>query len=1024
MSKHNSWFLFALLILVANAFAATYYVDPNGNDGADGLSWENAFATIAKALDICGDGVEGDPCIVDVNSGLYVTGPLIVDSNYLTILFRDNVELRARSRFDPNDSNNPDDPNSFWYWTACLFKIHNKSKVTFEGNNTLFLMNKEEYSVPVYFNAKTCVDVNSNTITISNHGLSIGEPVQYMYSGSAIGGLVLYQKYYTIVVNSDLIKMASNYTNAVAGIAINLTSEPSTDQTHRFSPSQYRHVLDIKSSKNIKIQGFTLKESGGDGIYVGKISTSAANSENIEVIDVICDDNYRTGMAIPSVKGLSIKNCVFRGTDPTLMGAGSGLHFETNGQNDVLTDIKVENILCEDNGNQGVIISLIHSTVDQNNISISFDGCYIKNSTNGFWLTGLYDTGPDGLIDVNNLVVIGCEKPLRIQKSSQRAEITFNNAVIHDCSVNSTIIPVSVEPHYNISNPGGVSFSNFQIYDNQNRSAICFAGDSSDTLYDITGQIDISNKYRKSDFNDWNGAGTNNVTVSCQSGANFGKVLNRDSWKWFDTIQSAVNDSNDFDTIEVSKGTFYEMVDYSGKSIEIKSTDTNDWSVVYNTIIDVNGDPCGVVFASGEDQNSIINGLTITNSANRAVYTRNYSMPVIKNCIIEDNNNYAVYYAYSSAKILNNIIRNNGYGILAMCYSDTEIKNNLILNNGSTGIRLYYWNDADVTNNTIIGQNWFGISWYNPDANIAPSINNCIIWDNTDDLYNCNATFSCIEDGDNGTGNIHSDPCFLKPIAYWRLDEGSGTTATDSISSLNGTITNAVWADGYIGKALSFDGDGDYVAIPNDDSLQYEANESFSICLWFNASAGEMDYGAGGWLYDSSYWGKGCFIRVGNGGGINFFIKDQLGTDSQIWSKYKLNDNQWYFIAAIRDVSDGKLYLYIDGKFNNEGWDATTSSLSHQQPITIGKYDDNYSNSYFAGLIDEVMVFDRALSANEIENLYYSQSIKESNYHLSPSSLCIDAGDPNVTYTGQTDIDGDDRVINDIVDIGADEYSN
>jgi len=43
------------------------------------------------------------------------------------------------------------------------------------------------------------------------------------------------------------------------------------------------------------------------------------------------------------------------------------------------------------------------------------------------------------------------------------------------------------------------------------------------------------------------------------------------------------------------------------------------------------------------------------------------------------------------------------------------------------------------------------------------------------------------------------------------------------------------------------------------------------------------------------------------------------------------------------------------------------------------------------------------------------------DYHLSGSSPCIDTGDPGGTYTGQTDIDGEDRVMDDRVDVGADE---
>jgi hypothetical protein len=47
----------------------------------------------------------------------------------------------------------------------------------------------------------------------------------------------------------------------------------------------------------------------------------------------------------------------------------------------------------------------------------------------------------------------------------------------------------------------------------------------------------------------------------------------------------------------------------------------------------------------------------------------------------------------------------------------------------------------------------------------APVINNCIVWGNNDDLYSCSATYSCIEDNDAGTENIHTDPCFVNADA-------------------------------------------------------------------------------------------------------------------------------------------------------------------------------------------------------------------------------------------------------------------
>ncbi len=60
-------------------------------------------------------------------------------------------------------------------------------------------------------------------------------------------------------------------------------------------------------------------------------------------------------------------------------------------------------------------------------------------------------------------------------------------------------------------------------------------------------------------------------------------------------------------------------------------------------------------------------------------------------------------------------------------------------------------------------------------------ITNCIVWGNGDDLYNCSATYSCIEDGDTGTGNISTDPCFVSgPLGNYYLSQIAAGQATNS----------------------------------------------------------------------------------------------------------------------------------------------------------------------------------------------------------------------------------------------------
>ncbi len=77
----------------------------------------------------------------------------------------------------------------------------------------------------------TIVNTTNNTITLSSHGLSTGDPVYYYAASNVIGGLNISSLYYVIATDSNTIKLATTSTNATAGTAINLTSAPSSNTT-------------------------------------------------------------------------------------------------------------------------------------------------------------------------------------------------------------------------------------------------------------------------------------------------------------------------------------------------------------------------------------------------------------------------------------------------------------------------------------------------------------------------------------------------------------------------------------------------------------------------------------------------------------------------------------------------------------------------------------------------------------------------------------------------------------------------
>ncbi len=107
----------------------------------------------------------------------------------------------------------------------------------------------------------------------------------------------------------------------------------------------------------------------------------------------------------------------------------------------------------------------------------------------------------------------------------------------------------------------------------------------------------------------------------------------------FDTIQAAIDDSNDGDEIIVATGRYYENINFKGKNVILRGTDPNDSDVVAEIIIDGRWKGHVVTFANSEDVNCVLNGFTIINGdaeSGGGIFCSG-TKPTIRNCIIRDN---------------------------------------------------------------------------------------------------------------------------------------------------------------------------------------------------------------------------------------------------------------------------------------------------------------------------------------------------------------------------------------------------
>jgi len=503
----------------------------------------------------------------------------------------------------------------------------------------------------------------------------------------------------------------------------------------------------------------------------------------------------------------------------------------------------------------------------------------------------------------------------------------------------------------------------------------------------------------------------------------------------FPTIQAAIDAANDGDVVIVAPGTYTgpgnRDIDFKGsnrsrgskgKAITIRSENGPE-----SCIIDCNGSQTephrGFYFHSGEDVNAVLDGFTITNGyamQGGGICCEYYSSPTITNCIISGNKS-----------------KGHGGGMCNSYYSSPTVEGcTFTANQAYYGGGMYNnYSNTTMTNCTFTANRaYYGGGMYNNQS--SPTVTNCILWtDVPSEIYGGTpvVTYSDVQGGYSGTGNINADPCFVQPpylgpISYWKFDEGGGTTAYDSAGTNNGTVYGATWTTGRIDGALSFDGVNDYVRVPNNQ-VQQITTYQITLSAWIklganvgNTRKGICEQGLDG-RGNYTLWGLEIFGDGYGGSGGNqlvFLNSDGRTAYHTCMSPTDLNPNQWYHVAVTDNA--GAIRIYLDGELDwscDKGYGIPPTITI---PIIIGATrPEAYS---FLGTIDDVRIYDRALSYEEIRRLYQNRLTDFGDYHLRPDSPCINAGDPNyVAGPNETDIDGEARVMFGRIDMGADEFN-
>lgn len=243
-----------------------------------------------------------------------------------------------------------------------------------------------------------------------------------------------------------------------------------------------------------------------------------------------------------------------------------------------------------------------------------------------------------------------------------------------------------------------------------------------------------------------------------------------------------------------------------------------------------------------------------------------------------------------------------------------------------------------------------------------------------------NADFNVMEYC-NGTEWVSMGPIGGTPptdglVGHWALDETTGLVANDtSGSGINGTMVNGLDAEndsvsGMINGAIRFDGTGDMINLGDN----YDDISNITVAAWVNASVFNSLNGIMG--NEVGVAGTSSFVlRAGDASladnQLQWVVVDSALTRHRLASNVFMNTGEWYHVVATHDTT-GRVAIYANGALSVESLGLTNGTINNgTQDLVIGNNAAGWGDRYWTGAIDDVRIYNRVLTLNEIQQLYY-----------------------------------------------------
>jgi parallel beta-helix repeat protein len=849
----------------------------------------------------------------------------------------------------------------------------------YDSINCVFSENiiKENLREILFYNCYNCI-ISDNIISNNSNCFSFQYCTDCIISGNTFfnntGGIKLYYSEYNNITNNNFsncensinLEYNSNYNNILNNSIINdgLTIKDSYKNTISSNLVNNKPILYLEDESD-RIIDYVI--TAGQVILIGCDNISVNNLEisntsiGITVLNtnnskfnnnIICSNNKYGIFLTPGRNGYSNNNLIFGNTLKNNIECG--IYLDSSRGYSKNNIIKNNNIISNGNG-----ICTYDSYDNQNSFTI-VDNIISSNFENGLNIHESYNNKITGniLSDNNNGLLLtnsynNIFKNNSFQNNSNSLCVEGDDIIYYYQDIDTTNTIDGEKIYYLLEQ------SDLVIDETYNVGYICLISCHNITLQNLI----ITNEI--------NGLLIVNTTYS-----------NFENLKIFNNSQSGIllkcshNNS-------INECNIYENVDNKGINLYLS---TNN-SITYCHIYDNDN---GIYISSSAYNN--ITGNNITKNNNGIIlFSGYYYYYHGDNNKISDNkiiNNYiGINLGTSIGNIISrNSIINNFYGVNS--FGGWNFKNIINSNNISSneyGIFFqYYTEDCIIYNNTCNSNNVSGI-YLDSCYNVLISQNNCSL--NSGHGITLKYSDDCVIDG-----NILNDnKAVFKPnttglIGYWKLDEEywNGTVGEVVDSSgygNNGTARNGAntTEEGVFGRCGDFDGQNDYVEVPNIiDGLN-----AVTIEAWFNF----VDSDTWRWVYGGGPdWNNNPGMSVHPGVNVmRYHWRTTLDSFYNQDGSIEIIPNTWNHIAYIFDGSTIKSYVNGELDFVRDSRGTIVAPLT--QAIGAGFWQ---AHELFYGYIDEVKIYNRALSHNEIIQLINANGIQlyQSDNNIISNNSC------------------------------------